>query len=286
MASTAVKTEAGSKSRALDALLKVLAYAVLVAMAAFFLVPFAWSLVTSLKTPEQVFQGNWIPDPVTFNAYRNVWEIVPYGRWFLNSLIYTTFVTAINIALATTAGYALARMRFPGRQVIFYAILGTLMIPVHVYLIPIYQMMSFLGLVDTYTSVILVQAAYTFGVFLMRQFFLEMPYELEEAAKVDGASRFRTFWQIILPLARPALAALTIFSFLSAWNQFFWPFILLNSDAKFPLTVGLAAFRSQYDTQWEFLMAGSLLALLPTLLVFLVAQRQIIEGVSFTAVKG
>lgn len=275
-----------TKSPALRITGKVLAYVVLFAAAAFFLTPFVWSLVTSFKTPEQVFQGNWIPDPVSLNAYRNVWEIVPYGRWFFNSLIYTFFVTSINLALATTSGYALARMRFPGRTAIFYAILGTLMIPVHVYLIPVYQLMTAFRLVDTYASVILVQAAFTFGVFLMRQFFLEMPYELEEAAKVDGASRFRTFWQVILPLARPALAALTIFSFLAAWNQFFWPFILLNDRAKFPLTVGLAAFRSQYDTQWEFLMAGSLLALLPTLLVFLVAQRQIIEGVSFTAVKG
>jgi multiple sugar transport system permease protein len=285
MAQATVKTEK-PRNPALRLLGKALTYVVLFAMAAFFLTPFVWSLITSLKTPGQVFGGNWIPNPLTFDAYGEVWEIVPYGRWFLNSLIYTVCVTAINLVLATTAGYALARMRFPGRTVIFYAILGTLMIPIHVYLIPVYQLMSSFRLVDTYASVILVQAAYTFGVFLMRQFFLELPVELEEAAKVDGASRFRTFWQVILPLARPALAALTIFSFLGAWNQFFWPFILLNSQEKFPLTVGLAAFRSQYDTQWELLMAGSLLALLPTLLVFVVAQRQIIEGVSFTAVKG
>lgn len=284
MATASVETE---KSNPIwEVVKRVLAYLVMFGLALVFLTPFLWSLRTSLVTQEQVFQNNFLPAPLTFGAYAEVFQIVPFARWFLNSMIYTGSVVAINLALATTAGYALARMTFPGRNFIFFAILGTLMIPVHVYLIPVYQIFSSLNLVDTYWSVILVQAAYTFGVFLMRQFFLEMPVELEEAAKVDGASRFRTFWQVMLPLARPALAALTIFSFLAAWNQFFWPFILLNSQELFPLTVGLAAFRDQYVTQWGLLMAGSLIAIVPTLLVFLIAQRQIIEGVSFSGVKG
>lgn len=261
---------------------------VLLPTAIVMLMPFVWMLSTSLKSIGAVFEypPTFIPNPVEWGNYRRLFEVLPFGRFFLNSLVVAVSVTAIHLVSSSLAAYAFARMRFPGREALFLAYLGTLMIPAQVVIIPNFILLTYLGWIDTYQALILPAAFNAFGTFLLRQYFLTIPFELEDAAVVDGANHFQIFLRVILPLAGPALSALAIFTFLFNWNSFLYPLIVTNSTSMSTLTVGLNTLQGQYNTAWTLLMAGSMLALLPVLLVFMFAQRYFIKGITMTGLGG
>jgi multiple sugar transport system permease protein len=266
----------------------VLTYLLLAAGALVFVVPFLWMLSTSLKVESQVFAfpPRWLPDPIRWGNYSDAVTVLPFGRFFLNSLVTAGGVTAIQLVTSSTAAYAFARLRLPGRDLLFMLYLATLMIPFEIVLIPDFIIVKQLGWYDTFAALIVPRSFTAFGVFLLRQAFLTLPVELDEAATIDGASRLRVFWNIVLPLARPALATLAIFTFLGEWTQLLWPLVVTNSTDMLTLSVGLATFQGQYGTQWNLMMAGSAIATLPVLVVFLLGQRHFVRSVAMSGFGG
>ncbi len=272
-------------------LVKIMIYALLIGFALFEFLPFLWSITTSFKSEQEINAGfingfHWIPQNFTVENYLDIFNKVEFGRWFLNSLIVGVTTTLFTLAFSSTSGYAFARIPFPGRNFIFWCIIATQMVPGIIYLVPIYMLLKNLNLLDNLPGLIIPFMVTNFGIFLMRQFFLSVPLELEEAARVDGAGRFRTFAQVVLPLARPALAALTIFTFMGRWNDFLMPLIIINSPSNYTLPLGMSTFRGLYKTDWGLLMSGSLLVMIPIVLMFVFFQRFFIEGVSYTGLKG
>jgi multiple sugar transport system permease protein len=252
------------------------------------LVPFAWMLSTSLKEPGDVFlyPPQWIPDPIQWENYRETVTVMPFGRFYLNSIIQAVAVTALQLLTASLAAFAFARLRFRGRDVLFLLYLATMMIPFPVTMIPNFIIMRYLNWIDTFRALILPPAFSAFSTFLLRQYFMSIPLEMDDAARVDGASSFRIWWQIILPLSGPALATLAIFTFLGQWNSFLWPLIVTNSEEMRTLPVGLAAFQGQYSVQWHLLMAGSVIAVLPILVIYIVGQKWFVRGITLTGMGG
>ncbi|MCB0114505.1 MAG: carbohydrate ABC transporter permease [Caldilineaceae bacterium] len=252
--------------------------------------PIYWTFVVSVTPNSQVFAWPleiW-PTTPTLDHYTEVLtrQDLKLPRWFLNSVIVSVSATVVSLFFSSLTAYGFARLRFPGRDAIFLGILFTLMVPGQVTLIPVFLLMRNLGWLDTYNALIWPAAANVFGVFLLRQFFLSIPTELEEAAFMDGAGRFRIYWQIILPLARSAMIALMIFTFLGSWNDFLWPLIVTNSVSTRTIPVGLASFQGEYNTQWNLLMAGSVIALLPVLIIYFFAQKRFIEGITLSGMGG
>jgi len=267
---------------------RVLLYVLLVAFGLLFFTPFVWSISTSFKTlPDSAF-FNLIPDPFTTEAWRSVWNDYDFKRYALNSLFLAVVVTLLNLFLASLGGYAFARLRFPGREVLFVLILGTLMIPDQLRLIPVFVMLTNWHLIGNFTGYILINLVTAVNLFFMRQYFLTIPRDFEEAAKLDGAGYFKTFWRVMLPLAGPAIAALAILQFQGTWNDFFWPLILFGqgSEHLYTMQLGLAQLTLTYQTLWPQLMAGSLIAIAPILLIFLVFQRFFVSGVTAAGIKG
>lgn len=269
--------------------------AALLALAVLWLSPIAWVVVTSLKPSENIIRlpPEWIPWPATLAHYHEVLlgssRTARIGRAFVNSLVVATGSVLVVLATSAMAAYPLARMRFPGRDTVFVVLVGSLMIPNAVLLVPQYVLTQRLGWLSTYQGLIVPEAAmlFAFGVFLLRQFFLTMPRELEDAALIDGAGPWQVFSRIILPLSQPVLAALAIFAFRSAWNDFLWPLIAVNKPEMFPLPVALALLRSAYSSEsYGPIMAGAALSALPLLVVFVVANRRIVEGVRLSGLKG
>ena len=267
----------------------------LLALALLWLAPIAWVVVTSLKPSENIVRlpPEWIPWPATGAHYQEVlWgssRTARIGRAFVNSLVVATGSVLVVLATSSMAAYPLARMRFPGRDLIFGILVGSLMIPNAVLLVPQYVLTQRIGWLSTYQGMIVPEAAmlFAFGVFLLRQFFLAMPRELEDAALIDGAGPWQVFSRIIRPLSQPVLAALAIFAFRSAWNDFLWPLIAVNKPEMFPLPVALALLRSAYSSEsYGPIMAGAALSALPLLVVFIVANRRIVEGVRLSGLKG
>ena len=267
----------------------------LVALALLWLVPVVWVLVTSLKLSENIVRlpPEWIPWPATGSHYYEVLfsssRTARIGRAFLNSLVVSIGTVILVVTTSALAAYPLARMRFPGRDLVFVVLVGSLMIPNAVVLVPQYVLTQRLGWLSTYQGLIVPEAAMTFafGVFLLRQFFVTMPRELEDAALIDGANAWQVFWRIVLPLSQPVLAALAIFAFRSAWNDFLWPLIAVNRPEMFPLPVALALLRSAYAAEsYGPIMAGAILSAIPLLVVFIVANRRIVEGVRLSGLKG
>ena len=267
----------------------------LLALAVLWLAPIAWVVVTSLKPSENIVRlpPEWIPWPATGAHYQEVlWgssRTARIGRAFVNSLVVATGSVLVVLATSSMAAYPLARMRFPGRDLIFGILVGSLMIPNAVLLVPQYVLTQRIGWLSTYQGMIVPEAAmlFAFGVFLLRQFFLAMPRELEDAALIDGAGPWQVFSRIILPLSQPVLAALAIFAFRSAWNDFLWPLIAVNKPEMFPLPVALALLRSAYSSEsYGPIMAGAALSALPLLVVFIVTNRRIVEGVRLSGLKG
>ena len=267
---------------------RVILYALLVAFALLFFTPFIWSISTSFKTlPDSAF-FNLIPDPFTTDAWRSVWNDYDFKRYALNSFFLAVVVTLLNLFLASLGGYAFARLRFPGREVLFVLILGTLMIPDQLRLIPVFVMLTNWHLIGNFSGYILINLVTAVNLFFMRQYFLTIPRDFEEAAKLDGAGYFKTFWRIMLPLAGPAIAALAILQFQGTWNDFFWPLILFGqgNEHLYTMQLGLAQLTLTYQTLWPQLMAGSLIAIAPILIIFLVFQRVFVSGVTAAGIKG
>jgi multiple sugar transport system permease protein len=269
--------------------------ALLVAFAVLWLLPAVWVLVTSLKLTENIVRvpPEWIPWPATIEHYGEVLfsssRTARIGRAFFNSIVVSLGSVVLVVLTSAMAAYPLARMRFRGRNLVFGLIVGSLMIPNAVILVPQYVLVQRLGWLSTYQGLIVPEAAMTFafGVFLLRQFFLTIPSELEDAARIDGAEPWQIFTRIVLPLSQPVLGALAIFAFRSAWNDFLWPLIAVNKPDMFPLPVALALLRGAYAAEsYGPIMAGAVLSALPLLIVFLVANRRIVEGVRVSALKG
>ena len=252
------------------------------------LLPFAWMLSTSLKGPEQIFTYPpvWVPNPIAWDNYRQAVAAMPFGRFYLNSLIVTTGVTGVQLLTASLAAFAFARLRFRGRDGLFRVYLATLMIPFQVTMIPNFVLVRWLGWYDSYQALILPTAFSAFSTFLLRQTFLGLPRDLDEAARLDGASSLRIWWSIMLPLSGPTLAALAIFVALNSWNEFLWPLIITNAEAMRTLPVGLSTFQGQFKVEWHLLMAGSVIAMLPVLLVYSLAQRWFISGITLSGMGG
>ena len=248
--------------------------------------PFVWMVASSLKLPADIYSLSLIPPTPTLDNYRTVFEETEYIRWFLNSLIIALITTASVAFFASLCGYALAKFRFPGQTVIFILILSTLMVPTEMLVIPWYMMSIELHWTDTYQGIMFPGLISAFGVFLMRQFFTGVPNDLIDAGRLDGFSEFRIFWKIAIPQVKPAIAALCIFTFLGNWNAFLWPLIVIQTANMRTLPVGIALFSGEAGSSWHLIMASSALAVLPVLAVFAVLQRQIIEGVTLTGLKG
>jgi multiple sugar transport system permease protein len=271
---------------------KVAAYALLIGYALLMFVPFAWSISTSFKPNAEVFQLNWIPESPTVQGYVTAWTRMDPGlpRLFLNSFIIAGAVTLGNLVLGSLAGYAFARLQFPGRDILFVLVLATLMIPDQLRVVPVYNILINLGLVgrgvEAYIGIILILIISGTSIFLLRQYFMSIPRDLEEAARIDGAGYLQTFWRVILPLASPALAAVAILQFQGTWNGFFWPLILLRDRSQWTLPLALGQFRFQFQTDWAPLMAVVVMATLPILVLYLFFQRYFVEGIAASGVKG
>jgi multiple sugar transport system permease protein len=266
-----------------------LSYLLLIAGAILMVVPFIWMISSSLKPEGDVFAfpPEWIPNPAHWDNYAQTFAIVPFAQFGLNSLQVAILSVIGALFSCSTAAYCFARMRFPGRDLIFLVLLATLMVPGQVTVIPIFLIMRSLGLVNTLYPLFVPQfLGGAFGVFLLRQFFMTMPTELEDAARIDGAGDFGIYWKIFLPLAKPALASLGVFVFLYEWNDLLGPVIYLNEQSKMTLPVGLTFFQGEYSTAWNLLMAGSLISLIPILLLFAVAQRYFVQGIVMSGIKG
>jgi multiple sugar transport system permease protein len=272
---------------------RVFVYAALIGGAVIMLGPFFWTLSTSLKPVGDVFASppKWIPRPFTLRAYREVFAL-PFPRYLLNSVIVSVSIVGLNVVFATSAAYAFAKLRFPGRNALFFILLLTLMVPFQVNLIPLYRIMVGLHSMwpaigaNTYFGLIAPSAVQVFGIFLMRQFIAAIPNAILESARLDGASEWRILRSIIFPLAGPAIATLAIFTFVSAWNDFLWPLIVTNTDTMRTLPVGLATLARKNTMNWSSTMAGAVITVIPMLVVFGVLQRRFIEGLTAGAVKG
>jgi multiple sugar transport system permease protein len=266
---------------------RLLIHVVLLAGALVSAMPFLWMITTSLKPDGALYQPPLLfPVHFEWQNYSQAWQAAPFPRFFLNSALMALGITLGQTLLSAMAGYAFARLRFPGRDALFLLVLGTMMIPFPVTLIPSFLIVADLGWLDTYQALIVPRVVSAFAIFLFRQFFLSIPLELEEAALIDGASRPVIFFRIILPLSTPVIAASSTFSFLFAWNDFLWPLIVTTSTEMRTVQLGLAIFQGQYGVFWTLLMAATVLVTLPAILAFLFAQRHFIEGISSTGLKG
>jgi multiple sugar transport system permease protein len=267
---------------------RVVIYVLLACVAALFFVPFIWSVVTSFKSIPDSVHVTLIPHPFTVEGWRELWTQYDFKLYLRNSLFLAAVVTASNMFLGALGGYAFARLRFPGRELLFLLVLGTLMIPDQLRLIPVFVLLTNWHLVGGFTGYILISLVTATNLFFMRQYFLTIPRDYEEAAKLDGAGHFKTFWRVMLPLAGPAIAALTILQFQGTWNDFFWPLIIFGqgNTAHYTVQLGLAQFVLTYQTNWPALMAGSVVAILPILAIFIAFQRYFVAGVAAAGVKG
>jgi multiple sugar transport system permease protein len=288
-------------------------YLVLVPLSLVFVAPFAWLISSSLKGIGAIFTWppDWIPDDPSLRNYKLFLGLVPeseqgarsaefVGRWFLNSAFVAGSVTVLQLFFNSLAAYAFAKRQFPGRNSIFVLFLATMMIPGQVTLIPTYLVLRYMplfggndlfgqgghGMLDSYYGLILPGAVSAFGIFFLRQYMLSIPDELLDAARIDGASEFKIYWKVVLPLCKPALAATGIFTFMYAWEDFFWPLIIINSPELYTVPLGLTLYIVRNRTAWDIVMAGSVLATIPMIIMFLFFQRHIIRGIALTGMKG
>jgi len=265
----------------------ILLHVVMYALAFITVAPFLWMVLTSFKGlgDIMVYPPSWWPKHGSLNNYIDALQAAPFGRYYANSLFVAISVTLGQMVTCSMAAYAFARLKFRGRDALFYVFLGTMMIPGQVTMIPSFMVLYWLGWIDTYQALIVPGLASAFGTFLLRQFFMTIPSELEEAASIDGCSRWGILWRIILPLAKPALATLAVFTFMGVFNDFLWALIVVNSEEMRTVQLGLAIFRDRYQTDWGQLMAGSVMATLPILLLFFVAQKYFIQGITLSGMK-
>lgn len=268
----------------------ILAWVLLSLLGTLYLGPFLWMVSSSLKGPEEIyaFPPDFIPNTLRWSNYLEAWNRVPFGRFFLNSALVTVATTLGVILTSSLGGYSFARLRYPGRDKILLVYLGTMMIPFPVLMIPAYILMRRLSLVDTLWGLIIPGWFSAWGTFLMRQYMLTLPREVEEAARVDGASFLQIYWRIILPLSTPVIATLGIFTFLGAWNDFLWPLIMISSIDKKTVPLGLVMFQSQIPmkTPWHLVMAAATFSMLPVLIIFVLGQKYYVRGIALSGLKG
>ena len=248
--------------------------------------PFLWMAATSLMGQLEVFSaGRVLPAAPLWSNYPEALTAQPFGRYFLNSLVFSVAVVSGQVATATAAGYAFARLDFPGRDRIFMLFLSTMMAPVVIVLIPRFLMVDALGWIDSYQGLISTELVSVWGIFLMRQYFRTVPGELEDAARVDGAGHWRIFWSVALPLAKPAVATLGLFAFIDAWKNLLWPLLVTRSMEMRVVEVGIAAFHSTYEINWPYQMAAGVVAVLPIALLFLFTQRYFVRGIQLEGIR-
>jgi len=268
--------------------LKIIFYTILGVYTIITFVPFAWALSASFKPLSEIVSGgvNLIPQQFTLENYKQLFIQEPlFGRWLFNSVVVAVSVTGFNLLFNSMAGYALARIRFPGNKLWFFLVLAVLMIPGQITLIPSFLILKYLGWLNSYQGLIVPNVVNATFIFMMRQFFINFPKELEEAAALDGLGYLETFFQIVLPLAKPALAAQAIFVFMGAWNNFLTPLIILSDSEMFTLPLGLNTFKGQYISYWNYIMAASMIFTLPALAIYAFFNRYFIQGVTFTGSK-
>jgi multiple sugar transport system permease protein len=261
-------------------------YVTLSALSMLMLVPFVWMVLTSLKPLAEVDAGNWIPTAFKWSNYAEVFKVIDFGRFYWNSLFVASWVTFLQVLTSSLAAYGFARLQWRGRDTVFLLYLGTMMLPGIVMIVPNYSIMIKFGLVDTLPGLILPAAFSAFGTFLLRQFMLGIPRSLDEAAEIDGASHWQIFWHVILPLARPGLITLTIFSFMGNYNSFFWPLIMVRTMERYTLPIGLLYFDSSRGQSTHLLMAAVAMAVLPMIVAFVLLQKQLVRGIQLGGVKG
>jgi multiple sugar transport system permease protein len=282
----AAEEETGRRPRWTPGRIALLVVASVLAVA--WLVPLAWALATSLKPEGETIRTplRWIGSKITFDAYGKVWANGDLARWMINSAVVATAVTALTVILCAMAAYGFSRTEYRGQKVIYGLVLAGIMVPPQVIVAPLFAEMVQLRLVDTYWGIILPQVAVPAMVFIMVKFFDGLPRELEEAAFVDGAGRWRVFWQIVIPLSRPVLAAVAIFTFIGTWNNFMWPFLVTTDPNQMTLPVGIVNVQATYGVRYAQVMASAMIAGLPLLVMFVLFQRQIIKGVAHTGLAG
>jgi multiple sugar transport system permease protein len=263
-------------------------YLLLIISAVIMVVPFLWMLSTSLKGTQYILDPvpQLIPNPVVTDSYTRLFDLYPVGRWIFNSLLVAALATGGQLLTCSMAAYAFARIRFRGSNLLFLLYLATMMVPFQVTITPLFILMRILGWVNSYQSLILPQIFSAFGTFLLRQSFQTIPRELEESAFLDGASHLTVYRKIILPLARPALATLAVFAFMGSWNAFLWPLFVVNDPNLMTLPVGLSLLRGRYLTEWNLVMAGSVITIIPMLIVYIFAQKYLVKGFVMSGLKG
>ena len=261
-------------------------YLALFGLSILFCIPFLWLVLTSLKPPVEVFDGRWVPREVTLENYRDVFRLAPVTTWLRNSLLISVLGVATVVLSSSLVAYGFARLRFHGRRYLFGLVIATYMVPSAITMVPTFLIWNELGLVGTFYPL---WAGNLFGsafyIFMLRQFFLSIPQDLSDAARIDGAGYFRIYWSIMLPLLKPALAAVAVFEFQAKWNDFLIPLIYLNRPSMYTMSLGLGTFRSEYETQWALLMAASVIFTVPMIVLFFLAQRYFVTGVVSSGLK-
>jgi multiple sugar transport system permease protein len=266
----------------------IIALVIAVALAILWLIPLAWALATALKPDAEttVTPVSWLGSTITLDAFTTVFQSGSIWRWYFNSVLVSTVVTILTLLFASMAAFAFSRVKFRGREMAFFLIAAGLIVPFQALIVPLFEELNAFGMVDTYWGMILPQVAAPIAVLVFKRFFDGIPKDLEESARLDGASTWRIYWQIWMPLAKPAIAAVGIFTFVTSWNNFLWPFIITSAGALQTIPVGLATVQSFYGAQYAQVMALSLLGALPLFIAFVLFQRQIVEGISSTGLKG
>ena len=270
----------------LPALARLALHLLLIAGSLLVLLPFLVMLLVSLMPKEVILTRSFDWQLASLNNYFEIFEVVPFGRYYWNSLFVAFATTLIQILTASLAAFAFARLRFRGRDALFLVYLATLMIPFQVTMIPNFILIRYLRWYDTYQALILPSAFSVFSTFLMRQYFMSVPLDLDEAARMDGAGSWRIWAQIIMPLAGPVLATLAIFNFQASWNDFLWPLVITNSQAMRTIPIGLSSFQGQFNTEWHLLMTGAVIALLPILIIYIIGQNWFVRGIAFSGLGG
>ncbi|CAG6395980.1 carbohydrate ABC transporter permease [Streptomyces cocklensis] len=279
---------AAPRRRAAQVAGRALMYVFLAVLAVAILLPFGWMAISSVKADRDVFTVpiEWIPRSYHWANFADIWTQIPLATYLENSLLLSVVITFLQVLTGSFAAYGFAKMRFPGRDALFVGYIATIAVPWQAYMIPQYIMMDKLGLVNTRWSLILIQAFGAFGVFLMRQFYLTIPDEISEAARLDGLSEYGIWARIMLPLSKPALASLALLTFVNTWNDYMGPFIYLTDNNLWTVQIGLRTFVGQYDAQYAMIMAGSVISVLPVLVIFLLGQRYFVRGIATTGLKG
>lgn len=268
---------------------KVIVYVILILIAMIMIIPFLWMLSASIKSDREVFQMNpfvWIPENPKWSNYKDIWTKIPFAKFVCNTVFLTLVVTFLQLLTSSFAAYSFAKLNFRYKKGLFLAYIATIAMPWQVYMVPQFIMMRRMGLNDKLTAIICLQAFSAFGVFMMKQFYEGIPDDLCEAARIDGMSEYKIYASVMLPLSKPALSTLTIFTFVATWNDYLGPLIYLKSQEKKTIQLGLKMFISQYSSDYGLIMAGSVLSLIPVLAVFLILQKYFVEGVASTGLKG